>query len=470
MTSIPLSNQPFSHYSRNKRSFEEEADAEDFLFYQSNSPIDDEEPLLGRIQQEDSEIDDENSDIFDEDDLTIRRKIIRGLKPSLGLLFMVTASLFFATMNLSVKVMSTSSEKLSPFEIIFLRSGTVYFMSVGVMKLLKISDPWFGPPRVRYQLILRGFLGWGNLACGYTALTFLTLGDSTVVGFLSPTLTGFLAFIILREKWNLIDACASIFSLLGVVFIARPPFIFGDSGNSETNEEKVFLLQSDKEYNPHTLGVIFALMGAVFNSFAFIALRGLSRKISILHSVSSLSYVGMILSLMSWPILYFFTPYPQHWVFPIMPETYFWLLVLGICGFMGQLLVSRAVQLETAAKAATISYTQVLFAFLLEWLYFKTIPSLWSLVGAIVIGSSVIVVAVANISGSTASAAAASGGLEGAGALFEGHDRIPGDLETEILPFAVSTEIPQPYLNFEEWDWQVLLRELGERLEIESDQ
>ncbi|KAJ3129378.1 hypothetical protein HK098_001479 [Nowakowskiella sp. JEL0407] len=436
-----------------QQTFDDEANAEDVLFYQQLSPIDDEEPLLGRMLVDENSNDEELSDIVDEDDHTLRRKLYTGIKSYRGLLYMVFASLFFALMNLAVKVMSTSeTEKLNPFEIIFLRSALVYFMTVGAMKIMNIADPWFGPRDLRFKLILRGMLGWGTLACGYYALTLMSLGDATVVGFLSPTLTGFLAFILLGERWNLIDAGASIFSLLGVVFIARPAFLFGDRSSNNT----VPSTKSDLESNDHSLGVTFSLLGAAFSSFAFIALRSLSRRISILHSVSSLSYVGMSLSLLSWPILSIFTSYPQKWLFPLTSATYFWLFIVGLCGFFGQLLVSRAVQLETAAKAATISYTQVLFAFVFEWAYFKSVPNLWSLAGAFVIGSSVIFVAVAKVAGSTASAAAASGGLEGAeGALYEQQAGANGDLEIEVLPFASNTEVPANNYDADfEWDWR----------------
>ena len=81
----------------------------------------------------------------------------------------------------------------------------------------------------------------------YYSLSYLSLSDATVLTFLAPTSTTIVAAILLGEKlsWKqlvagrtsrhsmrfafrtLICAVVPVFSLFGVVLIARPEFIFG---------------------------------------------------------------------------------------------------------------------------------------------------------------------------------------------------------------------------------------------------
>ena len=81
----------------------------------------------------------------------------------------------------------------------------------------------------------------------YYSLSYLSLSDATVLTFLAPTSTTIVAAILLGEKlsWKqlaagrtsrhsvrsafrtLIYAVVLVFSLFGVVLIARPEFIFG---------------------------------------------------------------------------------------------------------------------------------------------------------------------------------------------------------------------------------------------------
>ena len=82
----------------------------------------------------------------------------------------------------------------------------------------------------------------------YFSVQYLSLSDATVITFLSPTVTAFLGYVLLKENFSKKEAfagseyfnlitmihCSLIFvfsvaSLLGVILIARPSFLFGSS-------------------------------------------------------------------------------------------------------------------------------------------------------------------------------------------------------------------------------------------------
>ncbi|KAI8805029.1 hypothetical protein BJ742DRAFT_418159 [Cladochytrium replicatum] len=90
------------------------------------------------------------------------------------------------------------------------------------MKFHRIKDPWTGPSSVRLGLALRGSFGVCTLGCGYFALQQLGLGDASAIGFLSPTFTGLLAFLILKEPWTRTDFLASLCALVGSPSLPDP--------------------------------------------------------------------------------------------------------------------------------------------------------------------------------------------------------------------------------------------------------
>ncbi|KAF7794438.1 hypothetical protein EIP86_005572 [Pleurotus ostreatoroseus] len=74
---------------------------------------------------------------------------------------------------------------------------------------MKIPDPFTGISGVYYSLL------------------YLSLSDATVLTFLAPTSTTIAAAILLSEKLSWKQLVAGLFSLFGVVLIARPQFLFG---------------------------------------------------------------------------------------------------------------------------------------------------------------------------------------------------------------------------------------------------
>jgi drug/metabolite transporter (DMT)-like permease len=68
----------------------------------------------------------------------------------------------------------------------------------------------------------------------------------------------------------------------------------------------------------------------------------------------------------------------------VMPEGWAWasLLMVGLFTQVGQITLTRAMQTETASRATSLSYLQVVFAALLGMLVFHEMPSIWTIAGA----------------------------------------------------------------------------------------
>lgn len=117
------------------------------------------------------------------------------------------------------------------------------------------------------------------------------------------------------------------------------------------------------------------MMGVLIATFAKITIRAIGTRAHAMHSMTyfslwcvMVSTIGLFLS--GEPIVY-----PTQWQWGIL------LLLIGVFGFTAQMCLTMGLQRETAARGAIGVYVQVIFANVLEVIFFKIVPSLLSLFG-----------------------------------------------------------------------------------------
>ena len=236
-----------------------------------------------------------------------------------------------------------------------------------------------GQLEVRKFLILRGIWGFGGLTTSWYAVQLLSLSDATVLSFIAPIFTGILGRLVLKESYEGLDVISGLVSLSGVVLVARPKGIFGDL-ELDLGEKRDSLERN--------LGIGLALISAFFASSAFITIRYIGKRAKPQQLINYFSLVCIFLSLLSLLPIFQLKP----WILPCHLKTYAGLLLLSTAAYAGQIFLSRALQLEKAGKISTLNYTQVVFAFLLEWSVLGTSPNFWSILGSLIIGISVMTV------------------------------------------------------------------------------
>jgi drug/metabolite transporter (DMT)-like permease len=77
----------------------------------------------------------------------------------------------------------------------------------------------------------------------------------------------------------------------------------------------------------------------------------------------------------------------------MMPQGWAWLslLLVGIATQVGQVGLTKAMKTATASKATSFSYLQIIFAMVFGIIFFDEIPTLWTVIGAILIMLGVII-------------------------------------------------------------------------------
>lgn len=266
-----------------------------------------------------------------------------------GLRYMVLAAFCFSLMALLVKIVG---QRLPSAEMVLVRSIIALVLSYGMLRRAAVT-PW---GQRKGLLFFRGLAGFGALLCFFYALTKLPLADTTVIVYVSPVFTAILAALFLKETLGRNEALGFLFSLIGVLCVAQPSFLFGDAANSLD-----------------LLAVGIAVLGAVFSAMAYVAVRKLRETE---HHLVVVFYFPLVATPASVP----FVVAEALW-----PTPFEWLLLLGIGIFtqIAQVYLTKGLHLEKAGRAMSVTYVQIVFAAVWGFLFFSEIPNALSLVGAL---------------------------------------------------------------------------------------
>ncbi|KAJ3732944.1 hypothetical protein DFJ43DRAFT_996273 [Lentinula guzmanii] len=317
---------------------------------------------------------------------------------NVGLLLIVTSQAFLALVNVAVKKLNTIDPPVPTFELIFIRMAITYLFSVIYMKYSGVESPFLGPKGVRFLLMFRGFSGFFGVFGIYFSLKYLTLSDATVLTFLSPLCTAVAGALFLREAVGRKEIFAGLFSLIGVICIARPTSLFGHHiptnittfSNGTSNGLHVTLAPTATP-TQRLIAVGVSLLGVLGSAGAYTSIRAIGKRAHALHSMVAFSGYSVIVSAIGLAITH--TPI----VVPTSPVWLLLLLEIGVFGFCAQIFLTLGLQRETASRGTLAIYTLIVFTSLLDRIFFHSVPSLLSVLGTlIIVGSALWVVVTKN--------------------------------------------------------------------------
>ncbi len=275
----------------------------------------------------------------------------QGPAHSSGAAYMIGSAFAFSVMTLLVKI---AGERLPSQEIVLARAVVSLVLSYGLLK--RAGLPVWG--KRRGLLLARGALGFVALSAVYYSVTHLPLAEAAVIQYLHPGFTALMAAFLLRERlgWRL--AAAGAFSLVGVVLVAKPAFIFGAMASA---------------LDPFAVAV--AVAGAFLSAGAYVLVRRLSSEE---HPLVIVFY---------FPLVTVPATIPTVWNQAVMPQGWEWLVLagVGVATQAGQVWLTRGLQLEPAGRATALSYLQIVFAACWGALFFGDIPDALAGIGALLV-------------------------------------------------------------------------------------
>ncbi|XP_078247452.1 solute carrier family 35 member G1 isoform X2 [Pogona vitticeps] len=180
--------------------------------------------------------------------------------PGLGLFYTLLSAFLFSVASLLLKkIEDVHSVEVSAFRCVFQ-------MALVLPGLIYYKTGFLGPKAKRMFLFFRGLLGSSAMILLYYAFQVMPLADATVITFSSPVFTSLLAWIFLKEKYSPWDLLFTLFTITGVVLIARPPFLFGTE-----------VTGIEGSYTDHLKGTIAAVTSAIAAASTIVILRKINQ-------------------------------------------------------------------------------------------------------------------------------------------------------------------------------------------------
>ena len=221
-----------------------------------------------------------------------------------------------------------------------------------------------------YVLLRAGLGGLGGLLKLWAARE-MEYGDSVAMGSLIPIFAAISSRILWKEKISVYTIGALVVGVVGVILIARPTFIFG---NIEKNEK----------YS--TFAFIIPLSASIIIGISYSFMRKIGTDVSPLLIGFSVSSCCSFTS-----ILFIFILKDDA----VIPECFIDRAILSggaLLIAVAVVAVNRGLALEKSGPGALIRNLDVVFAFIIQMLFFKSTPNVFSMLGAaLIIGSAILV-------------------------------------------------------------------------------
>ena len=268
-----------------------------------------------------------------------------------GILFIILAGFFFASMSFFVRL----SGDLPTMEKAFFRNAVAVL--VAAFMLARTKEGFHVQKGSWPDLLMRSFCGTVGLICNFYAVDHINIADANILNKLSPFFAILMSYFILKEKANKVEwACVAV-AFIGAVFVVKPAF------------------------NMQFVNAMIGVTGGLGAGIAYTFVRKLGKKgergpiiVMVFSTFSCLCTVPFLISEFQ----------------PMKAVQLLCLLMAGVSAAGGQIFITKAYTKAPAKEISVFDYTQVLFAALLGFVFFGQIPDWMSLVGyLIIIGSAI---------------------------------------------------------------------------------
>jgi len=201
---------------------------------------------------------------------------------------------------------------------------------------------------------LRGVINIGAMLMFFTALSISPLAKVTALSFTAPIFMAVLAVLVLGERFRLYRWMAILLGFIGMLIILRPGLVAIDTG------------------------ALLVTGAAALWAVAMILIKIMSRTES---SLTIVAYMGIFLGV--------FSILPALWVWePFGLQTLGWLALVGLFGTLAQMSLSQSLKETDPTALMPFDFLKLIWTATIGAWFFAEIPDVYTLVGAAVIFSS----------------------------------------------------------------------------------
>lgn len=278
------------------------------------------------------------------------------MTPLRGILLKLASVTVFIVMASLIKA---TAEHVPPGQAVFFRS---FFAIPVIFVWLALRRELKGGIRVESPMghVWRGLVGTMAMGLGFAGLGLLPLPEVTAIGYAAPLLTVIFAAMFLGETVRTFRLGAVALGMVGVLIVLSPR-LTAVSGEAVGDRE--------------ALGAVVVLMGATCAALAQVFVRKLVATERTSAIVFWFSVTASALSLLTLPF---------GWVVPTAREAAL-LVAAGLCGGVGQILLTSSYRHADASVIAPFEYASMLLAIGIGYAVFGEVPTLAMLGGAALI-------------------------------------------------------------------------------------
>ena len=268
--------------------------------------------------------------------------------PLAGITLMVVSCLFMASLSVFVKILG---QQMHPFQVVFLRNACALLFIIPFALRLPRNMLLQTPFKLH---LLRALVGICAMTTGFYVISHMLLAESTAISFTVPLFATLGAMLFLKEKVHLRRWTAIIIGFAGVLIILRP-----------TGETSLFL-------------GLLGLLSALLTACSILLIKSLSRTESAL--IITL-YMGLFMTPLSFPLAW------AHWQ-PLTTEQLWLSLAMGAVAALAHLFLNKAFALAEVSALQPFDFIRLPIAAMFGYLLFAEIPTLETLLGALIIAGS----------------------------------------------------------------------------------
>lgn len=267
----------------------------------------------------------------------------------------LTSGAIFSVMNAMAKLAEGAGAGLG--EIIFWRQAGAALLIAGVIA----AGPGIATVRTRRfgAHVLRAVVGLMAMGFTFYAILSLPLAEVTTIGFSIPVFATVLSALVLKEPTGVHRWGAVILGFVGVLIVVSPD------------------LRAVGGQVP-LWGALAGLAGAFGTANISILIRNMGKSEAPLTIVFWFS----VLSLLPLGLIYLFVAEPHA------PAAWGWMIAVGLLGGLAQLAMTASLRLGPVSVVVPMDYASLIWATLLGWFLFETLPSATTWIGAPVIVAS----------------------------------------------------------------------------------
>ncbi len=267
---------------------------------------------------------------------------------------MLVSGFAFALMSSAVKAVGD----LPVYEKVFARNFVSLLAALVMILTRERRAPLFGRARNQGLLLSRSVLGLAGVYLLFGAVSAgLPLTDANILSRLNPVFVTLFSWWFLKEKIPRLHVPVLAFIILCAVLVIKPTF------------------------DVSVLPALAAAGTAVCAGATYTILRSLKGREEPAAIVFYFSFFSVLLMLV---------PTILHFRMPTLPQLG-WLLGIGLTASAGQFGLTFAYKFTKASEVSIYSYSTILFALLLDLLWWGRVPDVWSLVGGAGIAAGAVV-------------------------------------------------------------------------------